>query len=287
MDNYSTDSCAGEEAYSSLSRDLPDAIEYALDASGSFPRIRILRASDARQRLISLIINDVMDGHLPNFNFRDIDHDRRLCVAVRAFISSKDISQRIASTAKEYAQQSILWDGILLLRGLSACSILLFAVAERRWHVDYGLFPVRTMLAVPYQAKDVPAPRAEFGHPDITIVLTCLSYYGGLTEEQLRASFEILQEQDDPSVEYANWLRDFDPDSVPEHIRDVRNVNIKSSEQWDKYLFPLFARNQGAVDVYLSRVVFPKEASEFPWKLAASSWDLAEPRQHPITGKCC
>ena len=39
----------------SLSHDLPDAIEYELDASGSFPRLRILRASDARQRLISLI----------------------------------------------------------------------------------------------------------------------------------------------------------------------------------------------------------------------------------------
>ncbi|KAF8557183.1 hypothetical protein OG21DRAFT_1601805 [Imleria badia] len=269
----------------SLSHDLPDAIEYELDASGSFPRIRILRASDARQRLISLIIDDVMDGHLPDFNFRDIDHDRRLRAAVRAFISSKDVSQRTASTVKEYAQQSVLWDGILLLRGLLACNILLFAVAERRWRVDYGLFLMRTMLAVPYRAKDVPAPRAEFGHPDITIVLTCLSYYyGGLTEEQLRASFEILQQKDDPSMEYATWLRDFEPDSVPDCIQDVSNVNIKSSEQWDNYLFPLFARNQGAINFYLSRVVFPKEAKEIPWKLVASSWDLAELREHPITG---
>jgi hypothetical protein len=269
----------------SLSHDLPDAIEYELDASGSFPRIRILRASDARQRLISLIIDDVMNGHLPNFNFRDIDRDRRLRVAVRAFISSKDIFQRTARMVEEYARQSILWDGILLLRGLLACNILVFALAERRWRVDYGLSPKRTLLAVPYRAKDVPAPRAEFGHPDITIVLTCLSYYyGGLTEEQLRASFEFLQEQDEPSMEYANWLRDYDPDSVPKCIQDLRNVNIKSSEQWDRYLFPLFARNQGAVDFYLSRVVFPKEAKEFTRKLTASSWDLAEIREHPMTG---
>ena len=269
----------------SLSHDLPDAVEYELDASGSFPYIRILRASDTRQRLISLIMDDVMNGHLPNFNFRDIARDRRLRAAVRAFISSKDVSQRIASMVEEYARQSILWDGILLLRGLLACNILLFALAERRWRVDYGLSQKRTLLAVPYRAKDVPAPRAEFGHPDITIVLTCLSYYyGGLTEEQLRASFEILQEQDEPSMEYANWLRDYDPESVPKCIRDLRNVNIKSSEQWDTYIFPLFARNQGAVDLYLSRVVFPKEAKEFPRKLAASSWDLAEIREHPMTG---
>lgn len=215
----------------SLSHDLPDTVEYELDASGSFPRIRILCTSDARQRLISLIMDDVMNGHLPNFNFRDIDRDRRLRAAVRAFVSSKDVSKWTAEMVEEYARQSVLWDGILLLRGLLAYDILLFALAERRWRVNYGLCPKRTLLAVPYRAKDVPAPRAEFGHPDITIVLTCLSYYyGGLTEEQLRASFEILQEQDEPSMEYANWLRDYDPDSVPECIQDLRNVNIKSSE---------------------------------------------------------
>ena len=171
---------------------------------------------------------------------------------------------------------------------LLACDILLFTLAERRWCVDYGLSPERTRLAVPYRAKAVPAPKAEFGHPDVAIVLTCLSYYyGGLTEEQLTASFEILQEQDDPSVEYAIWLQDYDPGSVPESIQDLSNVNIKSSQQWDKYLFPLFARNQGAVDFYLSRIVFPKEAKEFPWKLAASSWDLAEIRDRPITGERC
>ena len=272
----------------SLAHDLPDSVEYELDASGSFPRIRILRASDTRQRLISLIVDDVIDGHLSNFTFWGIDRDRRLRAAVRAFISSKDVSQRTAKMVEDYARKSVLWDGMLLLRGLLACDILLFTLAERRWCVDYGLSPERTRLAVPYRAKAVPAPKAEFGHPDVAIVLTCLSYYyGGLTEEQLRASFEILQEQDDPSVEYAIWLQDYDPGSVPESIQDLSNVNIKSSQQWDKYLFPLFARNQGAVDFYLSRIVFPKEAKEFPWKLAASSWDLAEIRDRPITGERC
>lgn len=272
----------------SLARDLPDAIEYELGLSGLFPRIRILRASDARQRLISLIVDDVMDGRLPNFKIQNIDRDRRLHAAIRAFISSKDVFQPTAEMVEEYARKTadMLWDGILLLRGLLACDVLLFALAERRWRVDYGLSPTRTMLAVPYRAKDVPAPRAEFGHPDVTIVLTCLSYYyGGLTEEQLRTAFEILQEQDDSSTEYAHWLRDHDPDLVPESIRDLKNVNIKSSEQWEKHLFPLFSRNQGAVDLYLSRVVFPREAKEFPWKLAASSWDLAERRERLITGE--
>ena len=63
------------------------------------------------------------------------------------------------------------------------------------------------MLAVPYRAKDIPAQRAEFGHPDIVIILTCLSYYyGGLEEKQLKQSFEILLKQDKPSVDYDLWV---------------------------------------------------------------------------------
>lgn len=32
-------------------------------------------------------------------------------------------------------------------------------------------------MAVPYKAKDVPDQRADFGHVDVAISLTCLNYY--------------------------------------------------------------------------------------------------------------
>lgn len=32
-------------------------------------------------------------------------------------------------------------------------------------------------MVVPYKAKDIPNPRADFGHPDVAIGLTCLNYY--------------------------------------------------------------------------------------------------------------
>ena len=142
-----------------------------------------------------------------------------------------------------------------------------------------------TMLAVPYRAKDVPATNTQFGHPDLTIILTCLSYYyAGLTEEQLRSSFEILLDQDDPTMEYALWIKEYDEDSVPELIQKLTDLNLRSSEQWDKTIFPLFSRNQTTINFYLSRVVFPKEAKEFPRKLCGSSWDLGEKRKKLITG---
>lgn len=41
-------------------------------------------------------------------------------------------------------------------------------------------------MAIPFRAKDVPSERSEFGHSDVAIILTCLSYYeSGLNIDQL------------------------------------------------------------------------------------------------------
>ena len=263
-----------------LRHHFPLGVEYERGPSGSFPHLRVLHA-DAGQKLISLIIQDIADGLLPNFNFGHFRSDLR--DAIQTFISCENVSPTKVQLVKGNSEGTRLWGGLLLLRGLLATGILLFAFRERRWRVDYGLAPTRTMLAVPYRAKDVPAQRAEFGHPDIAIILTCLSYYySGLTEEQLRLSFEILLRQDDPSLDYELWIRDCA--AVPECLRTISGVNIKSLEQWNEFLFPLFKRNRATVDSYLSNVVFPKEAKEFPSKLSCSGWDLAERKERVLTG---
>ena len=271
---------------SSLSMDLPDSVEYGSRQPGSFPHFRILRTSDAGQRLILLLVRDIMAGCLPTFRFQLIGQTQR--DAIRSFISSENVRPDRAKEVEEYAkgsQQSNLWSGLLLLRGLFASNILLFALTERRWRVDYGLAP-HANLAVPYRAKDVPARDTQFGHPDITILLTCLSYYyTGLNEAQLRISFQTLLNQDNPAAEYELWVQDYGSTSLPSSLRNLKEFNLESSEQWDNYLFPIFSHNQATIDFYLSRVVFPKEAKEYPSKLAASSWDLAEKRERPITGQ--
>ncbi|KAF8554924.1 hypothetical protein OG21DRAFT_1484286 [Imleria badia] len=282
----------------SLSSYTRSSIEYERGPPGSFPHIRILQGSDVGPRLKALIVEDVMAGQLLNLNFQHISP--ALHSAIRSFIKDEDVI-RVPDTVKkveEYAKcsdQSHLWGGLLLLRGLLTSNILLFALSERRWRVDYGLAlqprsrgisehsPTPTMLAVPYRAKDVPVPNTQFGHPDLTIVLTCLSYYyAGLSKEQLKVSFEILLDEDDPSAEYALWIKECE--SVPVSLQKISDINLRSSEQWDNVILPYFARNQAAIDFYLSRVVFPMEAQEFPYKLSGSSWDLAEKREQLITG---
>ncbi|KAK0703137.1 hypothetical protein B0T26DRAFT_624987, partial [Lasiosphaeria miniovina] len=67
---------------------------------------------------------------------------------------------------------------LLLLRGIIAGGVLKFCLGKR-WRVNFGLFYNRnplTGLAEPYYAKDSPAPRAEYAHPDVVIVLSCISY---------------------------------------------------------------------------------------------------------------
>ncbi|KAI5991231.1 hypothetical protein EDD15DRAFT_2449545 [Pisolithus albus] len=262
-----------------LNAEFPLGVEYEQrHGSRAFPHIRILHR-DAGDELISRTAQDVMDGRLLNFGgTRGIEK-----TAIHHFITRMDVASSEVQMIRDYCGDTAMWMTLLHLRGLLASGILLFALMERRWRVGYGLAPSRTMLAVPYRAKDVPAPRAEFGHPDVAILLTCLSYYyGGLTREQLGLCFERLLMLDNPDQEYESWVRNCL--EVPEHLRQISGINTQSVDQWNLHLVPLFSHNQSTIDFYLSQVVFPKEAKEFPSRLSSCGWDLAEEREHVTTG---
>ena len=283
----------------SLSEYTPEHIECRFGSPGSFPHVQILQPSRVFPTLVSLIAEDVMAGQLPNFDFQHASSALR--DAIRSFISDEHVLRDTVRTVEGYVKgsdQNHLWGGLLLLRGLLTSTILQFALAERRWRVDYGVdLQLRfgfsfnstsmlstSMLSAPYRAKDVPAPNTQFSHPDLTVILTCLSYYyAGLSKKQLRVSFEILLDQDDPATEYALWIKECE--LVPDSLRNLDEINLRSLEQWDAIIFPTFAFNQTAIDFYLSQVVFPKEAKEFSRKLSGSSWDLAEKREKVITGE--
>ena len=132
--------------------------------------------------------------------------------------------------------------------------------------------------------QDVPSLRSEFGHPDIIVCLTCLSYYyEGLTYDQTKECFEIVSKLDNPTLEYDNWVQ-CAGDAVPSEIRHFIGVNLKDVNAFEKMIFPVFRFNKSTIDLYLSRIVFPKEAKEFPYKLGTSGWDLAATKAHPTTG---
>ena len=130
----------------------------------------------------------------------------------------------------------------------------------------------------------MPSLRSEFGHPDVTICLTCLSYYyAGLTRAQVRECFDLLFTLDNPPLEYEKWTRRGGRD-IPGPLLQLIGVNTQDLPTFESDIIPLFRHNQATIDFFLSQVAFPKEAREFPLKLGTSGWDLAEHKANFTTG---
>ncbi|EEB94079.1 hypothetical protein MPER_07173, partial [Moniliophthora perniciosa FA553] len=235
----------------------------------------------AGRYIVEYISEEIVNGALDNCSFTVFSSDARRIA--RDFVRCYPLLREDIRRLEEYCSGTSLWKNLLLLRGLLGHGVLLYTLTQRRWRVDYGLDPSRSLLAVPYRAKDVPTLRAEFGHPEVATVLTCLSYqYGGLANHEVELCFDILYKLDNPELEYEKWTAAIS--NVPASLRRLSGINMKDSELCDRYIFPLFSVNHAVVDFYLSQVVFPKAAKEFPLKLGTSGWDLARTKSHPTTG---
>ncbi|KAH9046987.1 hypothetical protein EDB83DRAFT_2227401 [Lactarius deliciosus] len=248
-----------------------------------FPTMRVLDRKVSRE-ISSLIAKDVLGGALSTLSLAVLSPS--IQEATRRFITQKEVSVEDRKSVHSRCAGTTLWSGILLLRGLlvEGEGVLAYVLKERRWRVDYGLDPKRTLLAVPYRAKDVPSLRAEFGHPDVAIALTCLSYYyGGLTKEQVLQCFDLLNKLDNPNMEYDQWV--LSGEDIPDWLQQINGVNTDDNTQVDEHLVPLYSRNTRVIDFYLSQVVFPRAAKEFPHKLSTSAWDLVvEDKSNVTTG---
>ncbi|KAH9980607.1 hypothetical protein BJV74DRAFT_898252 [Russula compacta] len=235
-----------------------------------FPIVRLLDSTIFKE-ISSLIIDDALAGGLSNLPLNVLPLSIR--EATRRFMAQREISDEDHCLIHSHCAGTTLFNGILLLRGLlmDGDGILGYVLKERRWRVDYGLDPSRTLLAVPYRAKDVPSLKAEFAHPDVAIALTCLSYYyGGLTKDQVLLCFDLLAKLDNPEMEYDHWV-ELEQD-LPTALRQLSGVNTEDE------------KNKRTVDFYLSQVVFPRAAREFPSKLPTSPWDLVEDMNNVTTG---
>ncbi|KAK7031583.1 hypothetical protein R3P38DRAFT_3507220, partial [Favolaschia claudopus] len=245
-----------------------------------FPIIRIITLIGTNNLLGSLIQEIVFEDRLQEWiSFQNYSTKEKEIVL--EFLQKINISTVNAQILQDKSGEHFAQ--LLLLRGLFAHGILNLSLHQKRWRVDYGLDPSRTMLAVPYRAKDSPALRAEFGHPDMIIVLTCLSYYyGGLTDEQLDTSFRLLLGSDNPETQYEYWIHCII--DLPPSLANLRGLNLDDFEQKTHNIFPYLRHNKAVIDFYLAECVFPKEAREFPHKLTTNAWDLAQTRPRLTTG---
>lgn len=263
-----------------LSRRFPEGVELETASSDRFPRTRILTLRCGHELIHTIARQIVFEERMRSTPFRSYPEPLRQS-ALR-FLVDVAVNQAESSALKLYSGE--YFDQILLLRGLLAGGILLHNLKEKRWRVDYGLDPTRSMLAVPYRAKDSPALRAEFGHPEMILVLTCLSYYyGGLTNDQMETTFHYLFTTDSPDLRYEDWIKTATR-ALPESLQNLRRLNLIDAKMKYDHIFPALRYNKTVIDFYLSECVFPKEAKEFQYKLTTNSWDLAREKLRPTTG---
>lgn len=267
-----------------VKKELPDSVELFTGCHGSFSRTRLLR-EDAQNRTLERVASRICESGLVGLPMDKQSHSTRL--AILKYINKSRLSViEIEEVEKMSFYTSSAKHTLLLLRGLIAGDVLGFAFGQKRWRVDYGLDPTRqptTKLAVPYRAKDNPSARSEFGHPDVVILLTSLSYYyGGLADDDLTLAFEHIKQSDQADMEYQAWVND--ADDLPLKFQNLEGINLEDSTQCETGVFPQLRYGKAVIDYFLSHVVFPREMREFPQKLSASGWDIGQRKTHATTG---
>ncbi|KAF3308478.1 hypothetical protein TWF173_001179 [Orbilia oligospora] len=261
----------------------PMGLEVGLAKGVRYRSIRVIDAAIGGHMLQDVALDICANGgnKVPSISSKlRFLHPKEKELALK-FISVKDISIEEQNALFEVCES--LKNPLLILRGLIAHGVLHFILRDKRYRVDYGLDRERSGLAVPYRAKDRPAAKAEFGHPEVVLTLTCLTYYyGGLRNEDLQACFDLLDKTDNPDLTYEHWIKCYS--DVPPNLSKLRGINFLDKEQVEGEVFPFFRYNKCVVDFFLSEIIFPREAKGFSHKLSTNAWDLAEQKNHNTTG---
>ncbi|KAF2420579.1 hypothetical protein EJ08DRAFT_25307 [Tothia fuscella] len=252
-----------------LEHRFPNSVEIVRRPFGAYPLISFIR-QDAESALVDALVADISHGRTSILPIGDYCRQDRSIV--KNFIAKSKVSTATTERIKQlHVDKASIKKTLLLLRGLLVHRILI-ATLKKRWNVQYGLHPGRDPIAVPFRAKGVPSEQAEFGHVDVSILLTCLAfYYQGVTIDQFRQGLSSILRSDDPRSNYERWTSC--ASDLPGSLHDWSAINVDDTAQIN--LIWRHVRFQPAViDYYLNIFVFPRHAKQFQLKLQASAWDL-------------
>jgi Protein of unknown function (DUF3638)/Protein of unknown function (DUF3645) len=253
-----------------LAIEFPRSIDVIERGISAFPLAHILR-NDVEYALIQRIVDDICAGRTSILPIREFTQEEQQ--AIREFISQEDVEQSTAEMViRLFANAApLIRKNVYLLRGLFVHGILLLCL-KKRWNVQYGLHPKRDPVAVPFHAKGVPSEQAEWGHPDVAILFTCLAFYHhGLEQKQVRQSLQVVLKSDDPATEYDQWIQT--STTLPDALRHWNIINMDDEGQIEKIWLHL-RFSTVVVNHFLNHFVFPAHAKQFSIKLQASGWDV-------------
>ncbi|CAF3467127.1 unnamed protein product [Rotaria sp. Silwood1] len=252
-----------------------DIFYKASESRSSFPEFRLLN-----HRPFPELCQRIANAWLNEKNYRRIDQQHILSFILDANSSVDCLIDRFPYSTIQL---------FLIMRGLLSSEVL-FVALKKRYRVNFGVNQnpkFNRLMAVPFRAKDVAAENIEFGHPDVAIVLTQLSYYcNGLSDSQMLQCFDRLsQDESDPKMIYEEWLSLEDDNDRISSIKQWKTVNLKDYQQRTQQLFPTLRYNMLVINYFLNHFIFPQEAKQFPHKLVSSAWDLSSSsRTKIITG---
>ena len=260
----------------------------------AFPLVRLVNEAPFAS-LCALICRSFLTKQLPAMQTHMVELRSDQLELFTGFVLENtmgggDAGERVKSECADEPRLSLI---LHILRGLLTYQVL-YVVLSKRWKVEYGVNATsarRLLQAVPYRAKDVPAPRAQYAHADICIGLTTLSYYySGLSDAQLEQLFgDALAKDVNASAVYAQLIEEVERRSggqaeVHASIRHYAGLNLADASQKSEHLYPTMRRLPGCVDYWLGKFVFPREAKEFEHKLSTSAWDLCTLNDTCTTG---
>ncbi|KAM0344968.1 hypothetical protein ACHAPU_007102 [Fusarium lateritium] len=234
-----------------------------------YPILHFLRV-EVEKSLNSLLIDDVCAGRLPQVQFK-IPADVNARRDVGSIVSGVNIDPPTWHRAADALTDDVFGlKNLYLLRGLISQNLLLTCL-KKRWNVQYGLHPERAPIAVPFEAKGVPSPSAEYGHPDTALILTCLAFYQtGLTKSQVTQCLQLVLHSDDPSMQYERLVHGC---NLPVRLEHWNLLTMDDEAQMEE-LWSCLRLNTNVVNYFLNNFAFPAHAKQFGVKLQASGWDI-------------
>ena len=253
-----------------LRRDFPRSVEVVERSPGTFPTIYLLNQL-AKDALKNRLIDSILKGGGSLLPIEGCSHIELKYVA--SFLREEQFPKALGlKVAGVFKNKTDTRQRLLMLRGLLIHKILLMGLSKR-WNVQYGIDTRRDPIAVPFRSKGIPSDQAEFGHPDVSIILTCLSfYYAGLTLHQFQQSLDLLLKSDEPASEFESWKHDIR--SFPESLKSFNSINVDDEMQCS-HLWSLLRQQMPVINYFLNHFVFPRHARTFERKLVSSGWDIA------------
>jgi hypothetical protein len=206
-------------------------------------------------------------------------------VAAKRFVTVPGCCESVEKIAVEPHKQNDL----LALRGWLAYGMLKHCL-QKRHKAQYGVArPGKKRIAIPFHASNTPAQRAEFGHPDCALAFSCLSYYyDGLSMPEVIQALETMMNLGFNARKsiYQKWYEE-SKGGVLEYDREkmdrIEKIDLSNAVQRE-LLAKHYRFNMHTINFWLNECVFPTETMQYPHRLVATAWNLADNAKHMVAG---